>query len=119
MLKIIPQQTRIICLTDYRILKGDAYQYRLKIAMANLSISRRTWPDYVIDTLYDFGGKIICPDGRTRWPVPCVAEVFGDPRWISYFLKHSGMKIRRLDRLEVLDAVFQIKHPTVHQHFIR
>lgn len=113
-----PQEKRTIRLTEHSILRSDAYQYRLKVTMTNLSISRRAWPDYIADTLYKFDGDILIQDGRL-WPIPCVGSVCGDPRWISYFLANAGMKIRRLDRLELLDACFQIQHPLIHSHFIR
>jgi hypothetical protein len=112
-------------LTHPSILLGEHYYRRLWLATRNVEISRRDWLDELADTFRDFQGTIERPNGEA-YELPLVDDVFGDDeemRWLGYYLKPdtSGLyprsKSRKVERLQLLDLYFRIKHPNVAKHF--
>ena len=106
-------------------IRRDSFQHRLWLATRNMNISRRKWPDAIADAIYNYKGDIfISKDSRMLWPIPVIVEVWGDPRWLSYFLEMGKNGERRrgvimLERLRLIDLYFKIKHPAIAKHFSR
>ena len=107
-------------------LRSPPYYRRLWMAVRNMPISRRAWLDELANTFRDFRGCIVdelgCP-----YEVPMLDEVFGDDpdmRWLSYYLRadqsgrnpYSGS--RSIERLQLLDLYFKIKHPKIAKHIM-
>jgi len=116
---------RIIYLATTQELILESYYWRLWITVKNLPIARRNWLNEIADTFRDFEGVVIERSGKP-FPLPLVDDIFGDDpdmRWFSYYLKpnHSGIfphsRIRKLERLQLLDVYFRIKHPDIARHF--
>lgn len=97
-----------------------SYRFRLWLAAKNMGLSRRKWPDEIANTIYEFNGTILCPNGRV-WPKPDVDNILGDPRWFSlWFEELNGVpkrEVRYLVRLQLIDLYFAIKYPDIHSHF--
>jgi hypothetical protein len=118
-----PKLKKIVVIATRQELTDRHYFLRLWLAMRNMGISRRKWPDELAGVIYGFDGVILCPDGRP-WPVPDVDRVLGDPRWISMLLEDVGgaprrFNIRKIEALRLIDLYFRIKHPHIQRHFGR
>ena len=109
------------------LLACQHYYNRLWLATRNMSIPRREWLNEIADTFRDYNGIIIYRSGKT-FTVPLVDEVFGDDpdmRWFSYYLRpdrsgeHPASRSRKIERLQLLDLYFRIKHPKIARHFKR
>ena len=116
---------RRIRLTHPTTLLSEHYYRRMWLATRNINISRRDWLDELADTFRDYDGIILTPNG-TAYEIPLVDDVFGDDfemRWMGYYLKPdvSGLypksKSRKIERLQLLDLYFRIKHPNIAKHF--
>ncbi|MGH1432562.1 MAG: hypothetical protein ACRBB4_15775 [Neptuniibacter sp.] len=114
-----------IKLTHPTLLLSEHYYRRLWLAMRNVKIARREWLDELADTFRDFDGVIVDSFGQP-YELPLVDDVFGDDihmRWLGYYLTPdiSGYcpksKSRKVERLQLLDLYFRIKHPKVAAHF--
>ncbi|MCB1935507.1 MAG: hypothetical protein KDF59_06160 [Nitrosomonas sp.] len=116
------QVRRVIKVASDAQLLNPHYRRRLWIALRNEGISRRTWPDVLAATIYDFDGEILNPNG-TPWDVPYIDDVMGDPRWISALLEECNGEpcrdTRMIERLRLLDLYFRIKRPHIQRHFGR
>lgn len=116
---------RKIQLTHPNLLLSEHYYRRLWLATCNVKISRREWLDELADTFRDFEGVVVDSFGQP-YDFPLVDDVFGDDpdmRWMGYYLKPDinghcpHAKSRKVERLQLLDLYFRIKHPKVAQHF--
>lgn len=101
--------------------KTDSYYRRLWLAVRNLGIPRRQWPEILSMFLVELELK----DIEVRWQndelyeIPFVDDLFPDPdcRWISDFIERheSGFgpksKSRKYEVLRILDAYIRVKHP--------
>ena len=103
------------------------YYRRLWLAARNISekVPRRGWLDELADCFRDFDGDIVYPTGEI-FQLPDLDEVFGDDaeaRWLSYYLKpdESGVnpksRVRKIERLRMIDLYFRIKHHSIASHF--
>lgn len=106
-------------------LMTESYYRRLWIAARNLSIPRRGWLDKIAACFCDFQGDIVLSDGKP-YDIPFVDDVFGDDqdmRWLSYYLsadktgKLPRMISRKIERVQVIDLYFRIKHPQIAEYF--
>ena len=118
---------RKLTLTHPATLLSEHYYRRLWLATRNVDIPRRDWLDELADTFRDFDGVIFTPNGQC-YELPLVDEVFGDDtdmRWMGYFLKpdisgfYPHSRTRKIERLQLLDLYFRIKHPHIAKHFNR
>lgn len=116
------REQRVITVASDAQLLNPHYRRRLWIALRNEGISRRKWPDALAAAIYDFDGAILNPNG-TRWNIPDIDDVMGDPRWLSALLEEcNGEPCRdtcKIERLRILDLYFRIKHPNIQRHFGR
>ena len=121
------QVKQALSLTRPNVLLSEHYYRRLWLATRNVNIPRRDWLDELADTFRDFDGSIVWPDGQP-YEIPLVDDVFADDtdmRWLGYYLRpdDSGMnprcRSRKIERLQILDLYFHIKHPKVARHFNR
>ncbi len=122
---MLSNNKRTIYLATPKELLCESYYRRLWIATRNISIPRRDWLDEIADTFRDFEGNVIHCSGKP-FCIPEVDDIFGndpDMRWLGYYLKpvhnrnipHS--KSRKIERLQLLDLYFRIKHPDIARHF--
>lgn len=116
---------RVIYLATTQEIHSESYYRRLWMATRSISIPRRRWLDEIADTFRDFDGTVVKRSGNP-FSIPMVDDIFGndpDMRWFGYYLKanHRGSlpksKSRKLERLQVLDLYFRIKHPDISRHF--
>ena len=116
---------RKITLTHPQILLSEHYYRRLWLATRNVEIARRQWLDELADTFRDFDGEIT-DSFDLPYELPLVDDVFGDDpdmRWLGYYLKpdlgghYPHARSRKIERLQLLDLYFRIKHPKVTAHF--
>ncbi len=116
-----------ITLTHPTILLSEHYYRRLWLAARNVDIPRRDWLDALADAFRDFDGTIIQADGQP-YELPLVDDVFDNDvhmRWMGYFLEaddsgfYPRIKARKIERLQLLDLYFHIKHPQIAKHFNR
>ncbi len=113
---------KVIIVASDKELTDPHYSQRLWLAARNMPISRRQWLDVMANTIFNFDGVILSPEG-TLWPIPEVDDVMGDPRWISLYFEESDGKPRRavklIERLRMLDLYFRIAKPHIQRHFKR
>lgn len=116
---------RTVYLATPEELQCESYYRRLWIATRNISIPRRDWLDEIADTFRDFEGRVLEYPGKAFY-TPLVDDIFGndpDMRWLSYYLKSAynknlpQSKSRKIERLQMLDLYFKIKHPDIARHF--
>ena len=116
-----------ITLTHPSVLLSEHYYRRLWLAVRNITITRREWLDELADTFRDFHGEIYQSDNQP-YEIPLVDDVFNDDfdmRWLGYYLEaddtgsNPRIKSRKIERLQLLDLYFQIKHPHIAKHFER
>ena len=114
-----------IRLTNPAMLLSEHYYRRLWLAVRNTDIARRDWLDELADTFRDYDGMILTATGLP-YELPFIDDVFGDDldmRWLGYYLKpditgfNPRTRCRKLERLQLLDLYFRIKHPHVARHF--
>ena len=114
-----------IALTHPTILLSEHYYRRLWLAVRNIKITRRDWLDEIADLLRDYDGIILTPNGYPYEP-PLVDDIFGndiDMRWLGYYLipadtgDQPRTRSRKIERLQLLDLYFKIKHPDIAEHF--
>ncbi len=119
------QIKRSVSLTRPSVIASEHYYRRLWLATKNLQIPRRDWLDELADTFRDYDGQIRTPSGDP-YKLPFIDEVFGDDfemRWMGYYLRpdvsgrYPRSKSRKIERLQLLDLYFRIKHPQIAQHF--
>lgn len=119
------QSKRSLKLTHPLALLSEHYYRRLWLAVRNMDIPRRDWLDELADTFRDYEGNITTPEGKP-YALPLIDDAFGDDvemRWMGYYLKpdisglHPRSKTRKIERLQLLDLYFRIKHPHIAQHF--
>lgn len=112
-------------LTHPVVLLSEHYYRRLWLATKNSDVPRRVWLDELANTFRDFNGEILTPDGQP-YDLPFIDDVFGDDyemRWMGYYLKPdvSGVypksKTRKVERLQLIDLYFRLKHPQIARHF--
>lgn len=117
----------VIKLTPASVLLSEKYYRRLWLAVRNMDISRRDWLDIIADMFRDFDGEIVQEDGAL-YDIPLVDDVFGSDnhmRWLGYFLEADNddaiprFQSRKIERLQLLDLYFRIKHPRIAKHFSR
>jgi len=109
---------RIVAASDTALRRLSHFQ-RLAIATAALPVSRRQLPNLIADTLYNFNGKIVWPNG-TPYVLPDIDAAFGDDgsfRWVSDFIRFAEEPPRQhpqrrvIERLRLIDLYFRIAHP--------
>ncbi len=118
---------RVITVATNAELLNEHYYRRLWLAVRNLSLPRRHWLDEIAECFLHFNGSTIYQSGEP-YPIPLVDDVFGgdqDMRWLSYYLKidPTGNRpraiSRKLERVQLIDLYFRIKHPNIARHFGR
>ncbi|GJM04769.1 MAG: hypothetical protein DHS20C09_07600 [marine bacterium B5-7] len=121
------ENKRVIVVATNAELLNEHYYRRLWIAARNLQLPRRRWLDEIAECFLRFNGSIVYASGQS-FPIPLVDDVFGDDpdmRWLSYYLKAdlAGMRphtvSRKMDRIQLIDLYFRIKHPSIARHFGR
>lgn len=109
----------VVMANDFR-LGRKSHAQRLAIAAAAEGLSRREWPNAIVDAVYGFEGTIYFADGRKFEPTDTeIDDTFADPdfRWISDFLSFAETEPRQrpqrrvIARLRLIDLYFRIKHP--------
>lgn len=124
---MIYRKQHTIKLTAPSTLLSEHYYRRLWLAIRNLSIPRREWLDELADTFRDYEGDILTA-GNRPYELPLIDEAFGDDfemRWLGYYLRPDATghfprsKSRKVERLQLLDLYFRIKHPQIAQHFAK
>lgn len=109
---------KTICVANMTELTNEHHYRRLWMAVRNLKIPRRGWLDEIADCLRDCDASIIDQAGKP-FPIPYVDDIFDDTdmRWFSYYLKSdpTGTRprtiSRKLERLQLIDLYFKIRHP--------
>jgi len=72
----------------------------------SLGISRRKLLDHLTDKIFNYDGQIVTPNGYA-FKKPDIDDVFGDPRWISYYLEDTnGAPKRQCTRSGLIRLVF-------------
>lgn len=121
------QRKQTFTLIHPEVLLSEHYYRRLWLAVKNVGIPRRAWLDELADTLRDIEGVIYTHD-NDLYDIPLVDDVFGDDmdmRWLGYYLSaditgcQPRSKSRKIERLQLLDLYFQVKHPDIAKHFGR
>lgn len=122
---MLSNNKRTVYLASSEELNSESYYRRLWMATRNISIPRRDWLDEIADTFRDFEGRILYRSGKAFY-TPLVDDIFGndpDMRWLGYYLKSAHnknlpqSKSRKIERLQMLDLYFKIKHPDIARHF--
>jgi hypothetical protein len=112
-----------IIIPDDDLLLRPATTARLAIALRAKGMSRRITPDWMLDLIYRFRGKISYHDGTPfcRCAVD-IDYIFGDEgsfRWLHDFLDFGNeepkqnMQERVLQRLQIIALVLIIDDPTL------
>ncbi|MCF6319725.1 MAG: hypothetical protein L3J83_10700 [Proteobacteria bacterium] len=121
------KKKRVIIVATKEELLNKHYYRRLWLAARNMSIPRRGWLDEIADCFCQYRGTIVYRSGEP-FPIPFVDDVFGDDmdmRWLSNYFgsDESGTAprviSRKIERLQLIDLYFRIKHPNLAQHFGR
>lgn len=114
-----------LSLTPPEVLLSEHYYRRLWLAVINVELPRRDRLDELADTFRDFGGVVVTPEGKPI-ELPLVDDAFGndaDMRWMGYYLRPDDTGeypfsfSRKVERLQLLDLYFRIKHPQIARHF--
>lgn len=122
---MLSSNKQTVYLATLEELNSESYYRRLWMATKNISIPRRDWLDEIADTFRDFEGKVLERSGKAFY-TPLVDDTFGndpDMRWMGYYLKSAHnknlpqSKSRKIERLQMLDLYFKIKHPDIARHF--
>jgi len=102
-----------------KMLTNPVFDARLKLVVANSSISDREWPNEEQDLFRDLDGK-----GIQTWtqsehiPFPLIDTAWGgNARWVRQFLKNKPGE--HPDRVRWLALYVAIKWPEVYRHLIR
>lgn len=96
---------------------------RLAIALRAKGKARRITPDWMLDRLYSFRGKVVYSDGKAfcRCAVN-IDAIFGDDgsfRWLQDFLEFAeheprqNMQERVLPRLQLIAVILMIDDPEI------
>jgi len=124
-MQMLSTNKRTVYLATPQELLCESYYRRLWMATRNISIPRRDWLDEIADTFRDFNGKVLYRSGKAFY-TPLVDDIFGndpDMRWLGYYLKPDSnnnlpqSKSRKIERMQMLDLYFKIKHPDIARHF--
>ena len=123
---------KIVVATDDE-LQQLAYFRRLAIASAALmdedAVSRREFPNWVADAIFNFDGPILWPHGGAFIVRDtAIDDAFnndGSFRWLSGFIRFAedpprqAPQYRVLARLRLIDLAFKIDKPDIARHFGR
>lgn len=110
---------RTVVVASDTALRSLSHFQRLSIATAALEVSRRELPNLIADTIYNFEGKIVWPNGTT-YDLPDVDDAFGGEgsfRWVSDFIRFAEVPPRQhpqrrvIERLRLIDLYFRIAYP--------
>lgn len=110
---------RTVVVASDTALRRYSHFQRLAIATAALPVSRRELPNLIADTIYNFKGEIVWPNG-TPYDLPDLDDAFGGDgsfRWVSDFIRFAEEPPRQhpqrrvIERLRLIDLYFRIKHP--------
>lgn len=110
---------RRVYVASDRQLKRKSHFQRLAIATAAMDVSRRELINVLSETIYNFEGHLLWPEGDV-YEVPDVDDAFGDDgsfRWVSDFIRFAETPPRQVpqgrivERLRLIDLYFRIKHP--------
>jgi hypothetical protein len=110
---------RTVVVASDTALRRYSHFQRLAVATAALEVSRRELPNVIADTVYEFKGRILWPNG-TPYELPDIDDAFGGDgsfRWISDFIRFAEEPPRQhpqrrvIERLRLTDLYFRIKHP--------
>lgn len=116
-----------IILTEPVLLLSEHYYRRLWLAVRNMNIPRRQWLDELADCFRDTEDNIYQANGNV-YEIPFIDDAFDndpDMRWLGYYLeaddsgRNPRIKSRKIERLQLLDLYFHIKHPKIARHFNR
>ena len=125
---MLSKPKRIAYVATTAELMNEHYYRRLWMAVRNLPISRREWLDTLADCLRDTCDIVILHRSGEAFAIPYVDEIMGDDpenRWFSLYLKadpsgeRPSRQSRMLERVQLLDLYFRIKHPDIARHFGR
>lgn len=102
-------------------LQRKSHYRRLGIAYAALDVPRRSFPNVLADTIYEFEGAITWINGMPFVLADnAVDDAFGGDgsfRWLSDFKRFVEIEPRQqpqdriIPRLRLIDLYFRIKHP--------
>lgn len=117
-----------IVIPDDDLLLRPATTARLAIALRAKGMSRRITPDWMLDLIYRFKGKISYHDGTPfcRCAID-IDQIMGDEgsfRWLQDFLEFADQEPRQnmqekvLPRLQMIALVLIIDDPTVVSYIL-
>lgn len=115
-----PARYFVVVATDKQLLRRS-YFHRLAMATKALSMPRREIPNWIADTLFNFNGRIIWPNGHPfEISDTAIDDAFfndGSFRWLSDFMgfadeaPRQAPQRRLLARLRLIDLAFRIAYP--------
>lgn len=122
------KEIQVITVASYRELMCEVYYRRLWLAVRNIKIPRRSWPDLLADTFRDYNGIFHDPNGG-EYELPEIDDVFNgidmSMRWFGYYVaadetgQHPRSRTRKLERLRLFDLYFRILYPHIAAQFGR
>jgi hypothetical protein len=117
-----------IVIPDDDLLLRPATTARLAIALRAKGLSRRAFPNFILDMLYGFKGDISYADGtpfcRCAVDVDAAFNDDGSFRWLQDFLEFAdrdpqqNMQERVLPRLQLIFLALAIDDPTLAAHVL-
>lgn len=117
-----------IMIPENDVLLRPATTARLAIALRAKGLSRRAFPIFILDMLYDFKGEISYADGtpfcRCAVDVDAAFNDEGSMRWLHDFMEFAdrdpkqNMQERVLPRLQLIFLALAIDDPTLAGHIL-
>lgn len=117
---------KVVYVGEREEIMAESYYRRLWMAVSNLNIPRRQWPDKISIDIANFDGAILHSDGRP-FQFPELDEVFGDDiwemRWFSGYIKadEAGTRPAAVSRawrkVQLIDLSLRIAQPSLAKHF--
>lgn len=118
---------QVVAANDNELADPDKMQTLATVSKAH-GHTRRSYLDFLAETIFWFDGEIVGPDGRP-FPVndSLIDDAFpgGDGRWLSDFWKWADKKPRQraqarvIGRLRVIRIASEIIEPEVRHRFRR
>jgi len=103
------------------MLSRPSHVQRLAVAARALDLSRREFPNWMADVIFNFKGEVDWPSGDVfvveDEDIDAAFNDDGSFRWLSDFLAFADLSPRQrpqariLDRLRLIDLAFRIAYP--------